>query len=860
MNLQAPATVIALFGGSMLLALITSAALWSKKTQQQPHSPPLDWAEALFVSFISVVLVTGWVALIWASFGRFSLLAVSLSLLLVSGVIVGWQRPFQRITFAPPGKFEALLAVLLLGSALVYFRPHEYVLGGIDPGNYSNIAATLARTGDFIITDDWSATLRAYPETTLREQPPQWRTRYLQFVGWYLDDQTPDRVIPQFFPYHPTLMAVGVSVGGLLGGLLVTPLWSVLGLAAVYFLTRRLWSAPLALLATALLAITPTTIYFSRYPSTEPLTLLLVFTGLLAFQTIWDEPETAVPWGFLGGAAFGSAFLTRIDLPLVALLVVGWLLIVYWQKRWHLNWSLFAVTMGILAAHAGLSAFLLNGPYMWNTYGSVVNLLRRSWLLQVGFVFAGLGVMLGLGVMWRTGWASFQKSRVAQLLQTRSLRLSLGAGVVLLSVFTYFVRPIIQPGRSYLTWPAGTTAWALDGENWVRIGWYLTPLGLILATVGLAWVLQRVSFNRLGLFLSIGSLTILQYVYKIFNTPYHIYTMRRYVPIVLPMLLIYAAACLFWLYQTRPGWRSKAVAGLLIVGLAGGMVYQSRAVLPLREYRGAIDQLALLHAQIPDEAIIVINEPATAVLSDTFGPPLRFIYGHDIATIREPDAEFIDALKTIAAAEERPLILLAVEPLDPFWQDNLHLTPRAFVPIQLEHLMNTFTEFPTTRATAYYGLELYDVSFAETAVTAPSTQRFIDIGTLDTAYIRAGFYGKEPLPGPITMRWTSAQAEVSIPTENLNAALTIEVRARIFRPEGVPETAVTVWLNAQKVGQFTPTAEWQTYAFTTEFAVSAPKSQLLFQAETFSPAELQITGDTRQLGFLLDWVNVSPAN
>jgi hypothetical protein len=476
--------------------------------------------------------------------------------------------------------------------------------------------------------------------------------------------------------------------------------------------------------------------------------------------------------------------------------------------------------------------------------------------LVVQLALAGAVILLlgGLWVMWRYSWVQFRQTRLANFINGRFFRWFLAGGVVLLSAFAYFVRPLLQPATSYITWPAGTTAWVLDGENWVRLGWYLTPLGLILATLGLGWLLRQASFNRLGFFLSVGILTTLQYVYKIFNTPYHIYTMRRYVPIVLPMLMIYTAVFLIYLLQTNRR-LAKIAFGILTVGLMSGLLYQSRFVLPLREYRGAVTQLDAVAQSLAPEAILVFNEPATSTFSDTFGPPLKFIYGHEVITIREDDPAFLTRLQTVAQEEDRPLQLITVEPISPLLQEYFSLEPVAFVPGALPVLLNSFTSFPTEITNAYYGVEIYTLS--------PDMRQqqggplFIDIGSLDSAYILDGFYAKEPLPGPITMRWTGNKAQLAIPTENFDKAI-IEVRARIFRPEGVSETAVTVWLNGQEVGQFIPTLEWQTYTFTTTIAVESSKSQLLFQAQTFNPAELQINGDMRDLGFLIDWVRVAP--
>lgn len=851
--LQASAIVIVGFVTAVLLFTAVLLLAWAKV------SPRLDWLEAGFVALLSVVIFTGWLGSTLVAFGAFSLPGVAVGLLLAAVGLFLWQRPFPRPHFAPLNWPEWLLLVLLLGAAIVYFRPHEYVFGGIDPGGYINIAATAVRTGDFILTDEWTGILAEHAQVTLRPQPSQWRTEYLQFVGWYVDDTQPNTIIPQFFPFHAMLLAVGMAVGGLYAGLLVTPLWATLGLAAIFLLARRLFNAHIGLLAAALLALTPTHIYFARYPTTEPLTLLLIFTGLLALQTIWDEQNATRAWGVLGGAAFGAAFLTRIDLPLVAILLVAFLVLRWWQHAWHPGWTAAGLTLGILSAQAGASALLLNWPYMWNTYGSVFRMLTNSSLVvAVGVGTAVLAAAFGV-VMWRVPWAAFQQSHLARWLNGSTGRWLLAGFVILLSLFAYFVRPILQPPGVYETWLTSTEALTLDGQNWVRLGWYITPLGLALATVGLAHILLTRSFNRYGLFLAIGTVTILQYVYRIFNTAYHIYAMRRYVPIVLPMLLIYTAVALYILLGKKERRAALVAGGLLTLALAGGLIYQSRYVLPLRDLRGGTAALLALEEQLEPNAIIVISEPASSTFADALGPPLRFIFGHDIATIRQESGTeaFVVDLIDYAQKQERPLQLIAIAPVLDSVRAQFALEPKTFFPIRLTRMRNTFTDFPSQMETVYYGIEIYDV-VPQTAVSPEAAPEMltIDIGSLDAAYLGDGFYGKEPLAGGITARWTGEMATVHLPAIEANP-VQIEVQAKIFRPEGVPETAVSVWLDEQEVGRFTPTTDWQTYTFSVTLPPETAVDHLTFVTTPFNPAALQLSSDTRDLGFLLDWIRLT---
>lgn len=841
--------------------LSSGAALWAALQLWAAHPPsgaekPVDWPLAVFLAVVSVTIFAGWLSVILASFNLFSAWLIALALISAAALILWKNRPLRFRSFTPPTRYEIALGVLLLGSAVVYFRPHEYVLGGSDAGTYMNIAVTAARTGRFVLHDEWSAFLSTAPEVTLREQPPQWLTRHLQFVGYYLDDADPSRVIPQFFPFHPMLLAMGVSLGGVWGGLLVTPLWGVLSLAAVYFVARKLFSAPPALLAATLLALTPTHIYFARYPTTEPLTLLLVFSALLAFQMLWDDRAAGAPWGVFGGGALGAALLTRIDLPVVLIVFVAALIVARVRgRRWSRGWTWFALTLTAFVAHLILDVLLINWPYFWNSYGALRGPINSPTLIVAGT----LGVIGALGlsaIAWRRRARGAQRS-LGSITLSPLIRNGLAAGVIALSAYAYFVRPVLEPIRMATSWPGNVQYPILDGQNWVRIGWYITPLGIALATLGLAWIARRAALRRLSVFLAVGVLTIIQYVYNIFNTPYHIYAMRRYVPIALPMLMIFAAVALAAIWRARrgPRWAAGGLAAILMAGL----IYQARFVLPMREFYSAVDQLAALNARLRPGSIVIMSEPSESALADNFGVPLRFMFNHDLAAIRTDDAaagEFLGRLLARAAAAQRPVQLIAINPIAPAVRSSLHLQPRDVFELRLHALMSTFYDYPSVDQPAYYGWEIYDVSGPRAALTA-TTPLTIDIGTLDTAYIRSGFHGKDVLPDGASARWTQADAIVDVPVAAAGP-LSITVRALIFRPATVSASPVSVSLDEQVIGEFTPGAAWQTFSFNGLAQPVNGISSLRFKSTTFNPLQLQLSTDNRDLGFMLDQISIRP--
>lgn len=879
---------VLLFCGAMLLFV---APRWLRGGQ-------LDWALALFFAVVGTLLTVGWSAVVLALVGHYSLglltailVGVGAALVLTAGKLGGSLRAFE------PGSWHELgLAMLLLVGILLYFQPHEYVLGGSDAGSYINTAATTARTGSYLQTSEWNRFLAENADVALRSQPPSLRSRHLQFVGWYFDDSDPSLVRPQFFPFYPVLLSVAMSLGGVAAGFLVTPLAAVLSIAALYFLARQLFGKAVALLSALFLTVTSTQIFFGRYSTTEPLTLLLLFAGFLAFQILWDDSDAAPAWGVFGGAALGAALLTRIDLPLVVAVIVGALLLQLWLRRWNRAWSAFAAIFLLFLLQLVVIGWLFTWPYVWNTYFSVFALLSRSsWLVVGGTIVAlalfGAAMLLG---PQRLG------AQVQRLEASRAARWSLAIFLIALSLYAYFLRPALEPPRMVTSWPSGTQYPLLNGQNWVRLGWYLTPLGIGLATAGIAMIVVRERLTRLAVVIGIGALTTFQYVYNIMNTPYHIYAMRRYVPIVIPMLWLFAAYAITALPRFSRPWMTYTVRGALVLTLVGGLVYQDRYVTPARDFAGSLRQVNDLQQRLRPDAIVLIAEPAEALFADAFGAPLQAFFDHPIATVRvgreldessdSVDArqsaartvEFLDKLKSLAAGQDRPIQLLAVEPIPPIVRNHLALQPVGDYSFTTQMLMNTYDDFPSVTQTVHYGIEIYDVVTTEGGQASPDATE-VDVGSIDAAYLDSGFYAKEYIPGAPTMRWTQERAQLTVPLPQSAIAdgsadgstdastdgstdgseeLELQVRAMIYRPEGVDPASVIVSINGQEVGSFVPTEEWTTFVFpVSEAILTTVKSvQIEFATDAFVPAEVGLNSDQRSLGFLLDWIRLASAS
>ncbi|MEZ4582135.1 MAG: hypothetical protein R3A10_10960 [Caldilineaceae bacterium] len=140
-------------------------------------------------------------------------------------------------------------------------------------------------------------------------------------------------------------------------------------------------------------------------------------------------------------------------------------------------WLPFVLT----ASYAALPRRLLfSAPYTLSTYGVVFAFLRTQLWLLAGVGGVGLALLLFLSATQQrrlTRWA-------AAVAQAAWPRYALAGLIVVAAVYGYVVRLRLGETIFAAYWYAGTDIPLTDHLNLVRLGWYLGPLGLLLAVAG----------------------------------------------------------------------------------------------------------------------------------------------------------------------------------------------------------------------------------------------------------------------------------------------------------------------------------------------------------------------------------------
>jgi hypothetical protein len=654
--------------------------LWRKRFSADP-------IEFDFAALSLGLLLIGWLALLLAEMGRFSLAAlagawaVSTVALAAAWLLRSRREGFPRRAPVTWDRWEAAgLSVWLVVAAFVYFRPHEFIVGGADAGVYVNLGANIATTGRILIDDPLLGELDpGLRPALLRAMAPGEAAPYYILPGFYVTGDPPGRVTPQFFHLHPAWQAVGYALGGLRAELWVTPLWGILGCLAVYMTVRALWGWQPALLALLALSATALQVWFARYPTAEALTQYLFWIGMWALIRwleeredrtaagaaeaerassagaprskssvgVWARPLT---WPLLAGAAFGELLLARADTYVLLALPValaGWLTV---TRAWRRDALWFFAPLLLLALHSLLHGWFITRPYL----GLV---MRTGTLILLGPLLAavGLGLLAATAfALWlraRPNWRARAADRAARLLPVGQ-RVA-AVALVVIALYAYFVRPASSAIQLNAYWYGGGSLPTLDQENFLRLGWYLSPVGLALGVAGIALLLVR-ELNRKTAFLAAAcGFFAFVFLWHSGTNPHQVYTMRRYVPQVVPFFTVGAVYLLWWIW-TRPGSRARWLAGLLTLAWIAGILASGRPFVTQVDYRGLSAQVAELGRALPEKSVVLFSDPSPVGVGDFIGTPLRFLAGKQVFVIRD------------TAAPNPHLLLAAVQ----HWQEQ----------------------------------------------------------------------------------------------------------------------------------------------------------------------------------------------
>ena len=554
-------------------------------------------------SVLPAVVAAAWVA------GALPLLAFHIyrpipGTILAIAIAVVLARPVFRVTLAAADRLGdvpwwaliAVLAVVVVAGGLAFAHSAEDVLVRRDPGSYAMSATWLSTHG--------TIQMPAHPQ--LFGGPNS--DLVLASQGFY---EQGSHIIPQFMTGAPVLLSIGGWLAGLGGVLHANAVIGAFALLVFAGLTARLVGARWAPLAVLALAFVQPELDVMRATYSEPAGQLILLGGLAIaldgfvagelIPGLWPRrhadtrgaapvdnapalaPNLAAGGLLVGGVVLGLVFVVRIDavadlFPLVPF--VGWL-------AYHriVGWKRFAGGLLIGLAFGGFDCLFLTYPYAQHV-GSDLLKVAIGFVLLAGLTLGGLAI----ATVHRRG-AERRGAAATGPGGRGRLPLLAAAGIFLIGLF-FFLRPHLMTMRAN---PAsGGANYVEQVQRFLHMGvdptrsyyeqatrwlsWYLGWGTLALALIGACWLAHEQVAGRLRAWAPVflvcfGSAVWVLLVPSI--TPDHPWADRRFVPVVLPGLVLFAIVAVIAVLQSianrsARSW-SMAPGGTLLGAIQGAV-------------------------------------------------------------------------------------------------------------------------------------------------------------------------------------------------------------------------------------------------------------------------------------------------
>jgi hypothetical protein len=656
--------------------------------------PPV-WFELVPVAAASLVASVGLVGLVLGILGVFhTAIALVGGLPVAAGGVVAVQRSLsgrgQRTGRASSAALGGAVAASVLAAAFLViaaWAPSQHVLVNRDPGSYTATARWLSRDGSLEVQAATGGFSPEHPVT---------------FGSFAVRDTGGGALQFQFNHLTSTVLAVGHDVGGHRLLFRLPAFAASAGLLAVYALAVRVTGRPwAALVAPAALGAAMPFLYVARDTFSEPFAMLLlwsaVLVGVIAARA--ERRGSAVTAGLLLGAGVATRIDALLHVAIALPLVAGWVAAAgaggVRERLRVAGWGLAATVPGVVVGVVDLQA--RSGGYAAR-HAEQVGLLGV--LVAASFAASVAGVLVAVR-------SPTVPDRLRSILRTAALPLA-GAAMAAL-VAGWLLRPHLQVMRGRDVVPLVGALQARAGVpvdasrrygelslEWAS--WYLGPLGLALAIVGVGLAVHLTARGRAN-GSTVAAVVVVAvsgalYWWRPTIVPDHVWAMRRFVPAVLPGLALMASltvASIAGVGVLRPVPRRAlaVVAGLAVVVGAGVVTWPVRELREQHGYLGVVEEACELIGD--DASVVVVGATAGNVLPQS----LRSWCGVPVAVL-SPDAPATAVERMsddVRAAGRTPTwVAMTAEELEPFSSGGIDV--RTHVAVEERRPERTLLEPP----------------------------------------------------------------------------------------------------------------------------------------------------------------------
>jgi hypothetical protein len=796
--------------------------------------------------FWHVVISLAWSLAVVLLLARFDAYRLS-RLLLINGalaaliLIAGRKRLGYCTTAARPTWSVLLPIALVVLGCWRFFPSAEYIIGGKDPGTYVNEGVQIAKTGSLYIREPVVASVPPATRDLFFHDYRQESYYSNRFMGFFLEDPSSGVTIGQFPHLYPASIAVAYDLNGLTWALGVVGAWGILGVLAVYFAGARFVGRAAAWAAAVLLALQVLEVWFARQPGSEPATQALLFAALLAFARAHQEQDRF--FGPVAGALLGLLLFLRIDAFMAVATVLGAAI-----GSWIVTGLKPRVGFLVPLAMAGVAGwFYVTVTLRPYSKDMLTYLSTLSPLLVGGAIAAAVVGVIVLERLVRLGGDT----------AARAVPVALSIVVLAAAADAWFLRHQIDCDAP-CTKVAAHDAYALRTFT----DFYLTRLGLVAALAGFVLVIRRGFWRDPALVLTVTGFA-LAFFYKIRIAPAQFWLNRRYMPIVLPGMLLFAAAAA--LGPATKSWRgfvlARATAGALLLGALGWQYAAAAApILPHVEYAGIIDDLEQLSSMFTNRDLVIVETRDAGTDIQVLAAPLAYVYDRQVLLMDgppRPDKSMLRAFLEHASGLYAHVYFVGggTDLLSRHIRAR-PITNRKFVVPQYDDV--AWNVYPHEVRNKALDFGVYELSTGQADASGGFAH---DIGTEDDLYVLR-FYARD-FNGRQPMRWTTGTSIIAVPGlagKETEVALVMHDGGR---PKDAPPARVEVIFNGVSLGTIDVKGpDFATYrlALPADLARRAGSTddtaEIRLRSTTWNPQKLRGVPDARDLGVMLSRVEV----
>ncbi|MDQ2783891.1 MAG: hypothetical protein M3Y58_02685 [Chloroflexota bacterium] len=755
------------------------------------------------------VFVVGPVALVLAMFGVYSLwlLALIIALGSVALLVIARRRALPVVAWQWDRGAWLCLGLLAVGAAL-FLRPGETLIGGEDTGVYYNGGVAMAKQGSILLHDPVLADIDGDKATVRHLLGNLDNRRYLfygdlRFTG-FNTDSTSGEIVPQNLHLWPAWLAIFYGFFGTLGPAYAPALFGLFGLLGLVLLARRLFGWPVALIAGLFLALNGIEVWFVRQTYTEAYQQFALMAALFGLLLLEERRDAAVMrlGAVFAALALGNAALTHEETLFLLLLVVAYAVALLLLRAWRRAHTWFFTLLGGMIAIAVVQAGVFALGY---TEGLWHHVYQNIWHQRVPLAAAGVVGIIALVVIDRL--RAFWLPVVRDPRTGRWARSALAVGTALYAIYGYILRPHILIGHAgTLSSYIGAPTPPGHDANLVRLGWYWSPLGILLIALGATLLIGR-NLNRLtGGLLAFALVHTVVFVNETYTTDGYIYALRHYVPIVMPIFALFAAYAVWNLPNPPPPFprgrgsepredrgvqnkprhqeesplpRGKGPGVRFPLSLSRTLGLATAALLVLffvatragtwtvRRYSGVEAQMGQIAAQFPANSLLLFSGDRDQ--PHLLATPFQFIYGRTsfVISTNNPRGDLLEAWLNRESATHPVYILMGNDGGKLFFPHTRLVPETRFGPTftvtlhDFESLQLQKPHNPQDNILRYT-VYRYEPAHADPPLgAAPLT---ITMGQADEQYDVAGFYGIEhDRNDPTPYRWTGPTALLRVP-------------------------------------------------------------------------------------------------